>query len=87
MRRTGILLVHYKAKTKFCVFVCIHAHTQTKRPVASKFSTEILERVFEKDAKRFCEKSIGLFQNDFKNYFLGKRQIATFVIQIKVQLM
>ena len=40
--------IYYTAETKFCVFVCksvcVHARAQTKRPTASKFDTEILER-------------------------------------------
>ena len=49
--------IHYKAETKFfeSVYksVCVHAHAQTKRPTASKFGTELLERVFEKTSKLF----------------------------------
>ena len=50
------MLIYYTAKTKFCVNVCksvfVHDHAQTKKPIASKFGTEMLERVFEKISKR-----------------------------------
>ena len=58
----NIINVYYKAEMKFCVSVCksvsVHAYIQTKRPTASKFGTEILERVFAKISKRFFKKSM-----------------------------
>ena len=49
--------IYYEVERKFCLsickLVCVLANVQTKRPTASKFDTEILERVFEKASKRF----------------------------------
>ena len=54
--------IHYKAEKKFCVSICksvyVHTHSQTKRPTALKFGTDILEKVFEKISKQFFKKSI-----------------------------
>ena len=47
-----------KSETKFCVSICVHAHTQTKRPTSLKFGTEILEWDFEKSSHRLFQKSI-----------------------------
>ena len=47
--------IHYEAEMKLCVFVCksvcVRAHAQSKRAKASKFGTEILERIFEKTSR------------------------------------
>ena len=52
--------IYYEVETKFCVSVCksvcVHAHVQTKKPIASTFNTEILEKVFEMSSKRFFKK-------------------------------
>ena len=45
-----MLIFYYKGDRKFCVFACLHAHAQTKRPTALEFDTEIVERVFEKSS-------------------------------------
>ena len=39
----------------------VHAHVQTKRLTASKFGTEILERVSEKTSKRFFKNRSAFF--------------------------
>ena len=40
--------------------VCVHDQAQKKRLTASKFGTEILEKIFEKTSKLFFLKKIDL---------------------------
>ena len=44
-----------------CKSINAHAQAQTKRPTASKFGTEKLERIFEKTLKRFFLKNLSRF--------------------------
>ena len=56
-----------------CKSVCVHTHVQTKRPIASKFGVEILEKVLGKTLKGFVFKAINqsrFFTKIFKKYFL-----------------
>ena len=39
--------IYYKAETKFCVSICVHAIVQTKRPTASKFGIDFGESFSE----------------------------------------
>ena len=50
-----------------CKSVFVHAHVQTKRLIASKFGTEILERVFEKSSKQFFKNRSKIFRMIFKS--------------------
>ena len=75
---------YYKAETKFCASICksvfVHTRSQTKRPTASKFGTEILERIFEKDLKTDCFKNWSrFFRMIFKYIFLDFSENNSFI--------
>ena len=42
--------------------VWVHAHAETKRPIASKFGTEILEKVFEEASKRVFQNQLNFLK-------------------------
>ena len=78
--------IYCKTETKYCVFVCksacIHVHAQTKRPKASKFGTEILEKSFEKSLKRFFLNRFKVFKMIFKNIFLNFSTNYSFISRL-----
>ena len=77
--------IYYKAETKLCVSICksdcVHAHSQTKRPTASKFSTESLEKVLEKISKRFFKIIFWRF------FFLDFFTSYSFILQFSASIL
>ena len=55
-----------------CKSVCVISHAQTEKPTASKFGTEMPERVFEKILTQFFKNPSRVFREIFsKNIFLN----------------
>ena len=81
-------LIYYKAEIIFCVSVCksvcVHVHAQTKRPLVSKFCTDILEKVFEKTSKRFKKKIDLDFLKLFLTIFSWRQTILFTILSILV---
>ena len=71
--------IHYKAKTKFyrsvCKSVSVYTHAQKKRPTASKFGTEILQKGIYYTSKR-------LFKNRSRFFRMIKKIFSWILVQI-----